>query len=157
MSDDAELKQRFAAALLKFPQTMEGRFQAALSVTTDTGKALLMANKWIDDPEVTAAQTALVSNAKGGELDFIQTEAEFVREILTEARSCWDHEVKLKFYNLYAEVRGFKRNKADTQVNVQVNNNRVMVVRDMGTDAEWEEKARRQQRTLIDASAVTVQ
>jgi hypothetical protein len=154
---DTELKERFAAALLKHPQTMEGRFQAALSVTPDTGQALLMANKWVNDPEVTAAQQKLVASSKGGELDFIQTEAEFVREILTEARSCWDHEVKIKYYNLYAEVRGFKRNKADTQVNVQVNNNRVMVVRDLGTDQEWETKAQRQQKALItDASAVRV-
>lgn len=153
MSDEQRLKVAFAAALLKHPQDMEGRFKAALSVTSDTGQALLMANKWIDDPAVKAEQQRLIENSNEGELDFIGTKAELAREVLTAARESWDGEVKHKFYKLYADIRGFI-SKPDTQVNVQVNNNRVMVVKDLGSNEEWEERARRQQGALIDASAL---
>lgn len=152
VDEDTRLKAAFAAALFKHPATMEGRFAAALSVTSDTGKALIMANKWLDDPVVIAEQQRMTKGADEGDLNFIGTKADFAREILEAARGSWDLEAKHKFYKLYAETRGFIV-KADTQVNVQVNNNRVMVVKDMGTDADWERKAQQQQRALIDVSA----
>lgn len=152
VDEDTRLKVAFAAALFKHPATMEGRFAAALSVTSDTGKALVMANRWLDDPIVVEHQQQLTKNADEGDLNFIGTKADFAREILEQARTQWDGETKLKFYKLYAETRGFIV-KADTQVNVQVNNNRVMVVKDMGSDSDWERKAQQQQRALIDVSA----
>lgn len=152
VDEEQRLKLAFANALLKHPQDLEGRFAAALSVTSDTGKALVMANKWLDDPFVVAEQTRLLKGADEGDLNFIGTKADFARELLTEARAQWDGETKIKFFKLYAEVRGFIA-KPDTNVNVQVNNNRVMVVKDMGTDDDWERKAQQQQRNLIDVSA----
>jgi len=152
IDEDARLKAAFAAALFKHPATMEGRFAAALSVTSDTGKALVMANKWLDDPEVIAQQQRMTKGADEGDLNFIGTKADFAREILKQARTQWDGETKLKFYKLYAETRGFIV-KEGTNVNVQVNNNRVMVVKDMGSDDDWERKAQQQQRALIDVSA----
>lgn len=152
VDEEQRLKLAFAGALLKHPQDLEGRFAAALAVTSDTGKALIMANKWLDDPVVTAEQMRLLKGADEGDLNFIGTKADFAREILEQARTQWDGEVKIKFYKLYAETRGFIA-KADTNVNVQVNNNRVMVVKDMGSDDEWERKAQNQQRALIDVSA----
>lgn len=152
VDEDARLKAAFAAALFKHPATMEGRFAAALSVTADTGKALIMANKWLDDPIVIAEQTKLTKGADEGDLNFIGTKADFAREILETARSAWDLEAKHKFYKLYAEARGFIV-KEGTNVNVNVQNNRVMVVKDLGSDADWESKAQKQQRALIDVSA----
>lgn len=152
VDEEQPLKLAFAGALLKHPQDLEGRFAAALSVTSDTGRALIMANKWLDDPIVTAEQMRLLKGADEGDLNFIGTKADFAREILEQARTQWDGEVKIKFYKLYAETRGFIA-KPDTNVNVQVNNNRVMVVKDMGSDDDWERKAQNQQRALIDVSA----
>lgn len=152
IDEEQQLKAAFAAALLKNPQDLEGRFKAALSVTADTGQALLMANKWVTDPFVVAEQKRLVEMSEDGGLDFIGTKADFAREVLDTARGAWDLDAKHKFYKLYAEARGFIV-KADTNVNVQVNNNKVMIVKDLGTDAQWEEKARQQQQRLIDVSA----
>lgn len=152
VDEEQHLKAAFAAALLKHPQDLEGRFAAALAVTADTGKALLMANKWINDPVVVAEQQRLVSSANEGELDFIGTKAEFAREVLEAARNSWDGDTKHKFYKLYAETRGFI-SKGETNVQVNLTQNKVMVVKDMGTDADWEAKAQRQQRALIDVSA----
>lgn len=151
--DETELKTRFAAALLKHPPTIEGRFAAALSITSDTGQALVMANKWLDDPVVIAEQKRMTQAADEGDLNFIGTKAEFAREVLEAARNAWDGDVKHKFYKLYAETRGFISKAVENQTNVQVNMNKVMVVRDMGTDEQWEDKARKQQRALIDVSA----
>lgn len=152
VDEDTQLKAAFAAALFKHPATMEGRFAAALSVTSDTGKALIMANRWLDDPVVVEYQQRLTKGADDGDLNFIGTKADFAREILEQARTQWDGETKLKFYKLYAETRGFIV-KEGTNVNVQVNNNRVMVVKDLGSDDDWERKAQQQQRALIDVSA----
>lgn len=152
VDEEQRLKLAFAGALLKHPQDLEGRFAAALSVTSDTGKALIMANKWLDDATVVAEQQRLTKNADEGDLNFLGTKADFAREVLEAGRQSWDGDTKHKFFKLYAEMRGFVV-KADTNVNVQVNNNRVMVVKDMGTDDEWERKAQRQQRELIDVSA----
>lgn len=152
IDDEQRLKVAFAAALLKHPKDLEGRFAAALTVTADTGRALFMANKWVDDADVLAEQERLVNSADEGELDFIGTKAEFAREVLDAARNAWDGDIKHKFYKLYAEARGFIV-KGDNNVNVQVNNNRVMIVRDMGSDDDWERKAQTQQRALIDVSA----
>lgn len=153
VDEEQRLKAAFAAALLKHSNDMEGRFKAALTVTSDTGQALMMANRWVTDPAVIEEQKRLVKNADEGELDFIGTKAEYAREILEYARTAWDGDTKHKFYKLYGEVRGWVGGKVDTQVNVQVNQNKVMVVRDLGTDADWEAKAQKQQRALIDVSA----
>lgn len=152
IDNETEMKRAYAAALLRHPQTIEGRFQAALAVSGDTGQALWMANKWTVDPEVSAFQDELIKASENGELDFIGTKSDFAREILERARASFDGDTAHKFYKLYAETRGFI-SKPENQLNVQVNNNRVMVVRDLGSDAEWEQKAAKQQRALIDVSA----
>lgn len=154
VDEEQRLKPLFAAALLKHPQTMEGRFEAALTLTADTGLALRMAHKWFSDPDVLALQEQLTKGptAATDGLDFIGSKADFCREVLEHARKSWDGEVKHKFYKLYADARGFVT-KAETNVNVAVTNNRVMVVKDMGSDADWERKAAEQQRRLIDVSS----
>jgi hypothetical protein len=43
--------------------------------------------------------------------------------------------------------------EVNVQNNTQVNQNRVMVVVDHGTDDEWEAKLRRQQRDLMEEAA----
>jgi hypothetical protein len=149
MSDD-DLKRAFAAALLKNEPDAEGRFKAALTVTPDTGQALYMANRWPSDPVVIDEIAALTKDGDD-DLSFIGTKAEFAREVLTAGRASYDGDTKHKFFKLYAEMRGFI-SKPDTNVNVQVNQNRVMIVKDMGTDAEWEAKAATQQRALINAA-----
>jgi len=151
VDDEARLIVRFADALLRHPQTPEGRFQAALTITSDTGEALKMAHKLWDSPQVIEAQKQIRTLAND-ELDFIGTKADFAREVLECARKSWDGDVQHKFYKLYAEVRGFI-SKADTNVNVQVNNNKVMIVKDLGSNEEWERRAAEQQRKLIDVSA----
>lgn len=147
IEDEAD-KRAFARALLKHPETMEGRFAAALTVTGDTGKALIMASRWLNDVTVVDEQRSLVARADEGDLDFIGTKAEFCREILEAARNSWEGETKHKFFKLYAETRGWLGKSGDTNLNVNVQNNRVMVVKDLGSNDDWEQRLYRQQTAL---------
>lgn len=153
IDEEQRQKRAFAAVLLKYPQDPESRFKAALSVTSDTGLALKMANKWPSDPVVIEEQNRLVDAAKDGELDFLPSKAEafmLAWQYANGDRFPSDNQVKA--LDLYIKSRGWQP-KVENQTNVQINNNKVMIVRDMGTDAEWEAKAQRQQRALIDVSA----
>lgn len=151
-SDDEVLLTKFAVALLKHPQDANGRFAAALSVTANTTKALIMANQWPDRPDLIAIQEKLIEQADEGELDLIGTKAEFARELLDQARTMFNPQARAKMYELYAKVRNFLP-KEGSNVNVQVNQNKVMIVKDFGSDENWEKTAAAQQRALLNVSA----
>lgn len=145
---DLEEKTAFAAQLLKTPTEP---FKAALLVFPfDTGRALRIANEWPNDPDVLAAIAQL--NEDYGELAFLPTKADVCREIWSTAlQERIPVEDKTKLLKLYAEVRGFVE-KPNQSVNVNVNDNKVMVIRDQGTNEEWENKAAKQQAGLLSVS-----
>jgi len=149
MSEE-ELKAEFARLLLRTP---EDPFKAALMLFPDnTSRALRVANEWPADPEVIAAQAAIVEDE--GEMSFLPTKADLARSIWSRMqgdRICPEDFAKLG--KLYAEVRGFIE-KPQTNINTNVNNvtNRVMVVRESASDADWETKLRKQQEDLTNAS-----
>jgi hypothetical protein len=148
---DDELKRKFAVALLKHPATPDGRFAAALSVTPDTGKALLMANRWLDDPIITAAQAKLSATDDDDGLNVIFSKMDLARLLWNKLNACYDNDSFAKLSQQAMMLRGW--NKPDSVTNVQVNNNKVLVVREAASNAEWEDKARKQQRALIDVAA----
>jgi len=149
MSDE-ELKAEFARLLLKSPSDP---FKAALMLFPDnTNRALRVANDWPADPEVMAAQAALLE--EDGELSFLPTKADFARKIwdkMDEERLAPEDFAKLG--KLYADVRGFIE-KPQTNINNNVNNvtNRVMVIRESESNDDWEAKLRKQQEDLTNAS-----
>ncbi|WP_292414149.1 hypothetical protein [Methylophaga sp.] len=58
-----------------------------------------------------------------------------------------------KLGKLYADVRGFiEKPQTTINNNNNVTNNRVMVVRENGSDEDWEAKLRKQQDNLTNAS-----
>lgn len=147
---EEELKAEFAKLLLKTPNDP---FKAALLLFPDnTSRALRVANEWPADPEVMAAQAELLE--EDGELAYLPTKADFARKIwdkMDEERLAPEDFAKLG--KLYADVRGFIE-KPQTNINTNVNNvtNRVMVVRESQSDADWEAKLRKQQEDLTNAS-----
>lgn len=148
MSDE-ELKAQYARLLLK----VDDPFKAALHLFPDnTSRALRVANEWPNDPEVVAAQAELLD--EDGEISFLPTKAAFARKIwdrMEEERIAPEDFAKLG--KLYADVRGFIE-KPQTNINNNVNNvnNRVMIIRETGTDEDWEAKLRKQQEDLTNAS-----
>jgi hypothetical protein len=143
------LKPKFAAALLENPTNPFIAGQAVFP--GDTARALFVSTHWLNDPEVAKEKARLRS--KGADLDVLPGKADLLRSIWERmtARGCLDEDF-VKLAKLYAEVKSLIE-KPNTAVNVNVNNNRVMVIRDQGTDAEWESKVAKQQEQLMNASA----
>lgn len=148
MSDE-ELKAEYARLLLKHSDP----FKAALQLFPDnTSRALRVANEWPNDPEVMAAQADLLD--EDGELSYLPTKADFARNLwdkMQEDRIAPEDYAKLG--KLYADVRGFiEKPQTTINNNNNVTNNRVMVVRENGSDEDWEAKLRKQQEGLTNAS-----
>ena len=149
MSADPEQKEKaaFAAFLLKEPNEP---FKAGLAVfPDDTRKALWVATHWLADPVVLAETKRL--KAVGADLDGLPTKADLARTVW-ELTQMGPLEDRIKASKLYADIRGFIE-KPQAQVAVNVNNNRVMVIRDQGSDADWESKVAKQQANLLNAAA----
>lgn len=144
---DTILKDAFAAALLRSP---DDPFAAALQVFgNDTRTAMFVAQEWVRDLYVLQKQAELLEAF--GEDEFLPSKATLARDLFALARSTKDTKDKVAAYKLFAEVRGMIE-KQTAIANVTVNNNRVMVVKDHGSDDDWERVARSQQAKLIEHS-----
>jgi len=153
----ADKKALFAELLLKEP---DAAFKVALLIyPDDTGQALRVANLWPNDPDVKRIQKSMLESE--GEMSFLPTEAEDLRDLLTKANKLFelgDSEGAARFHKMYLEVRGRIQRPA-VAVN-QTNNtivNRVMVVKDHGTDDQWEAKAVAQQERLKREAAIDIE
>lgn len=147
-----ELKVKFAIELLKEPNDP---FAAALKAFGDAQQALIASRTLIHDPEIEQLkQDAL---AEFGAEAFLPSKEQLARDIYNVATGKWvDDDDRIKGFKLYAEVMGWL-NKGGTVINNNnslVDNRSVMVVKDHGTDEQWEEAARLQQAKLIENAAV---
>lgn len=148
--DETELKKRFAAELLKNPSEP---FIAACAVFgDDTGKALNASARWPRDPEVVAYMAQAVD--VNGEMAYLPSKAAL-------ARAAWDLsnnekicvEDRLKAMRLYADVRGFIERQGTTINNNVLTSNKVLLVKDHGADADWEQRLLEQQTNLRQSGA----
>lgn len=139
-------KARFAALLLKTPEVP---FIAAQGVFNNTGQAIYAAYHWVRDPEVLAEQGRLLEHAGNGELDFVPTKADAARLAWNIAKNSPFEEDRLKAIKLFSEILGYITKPEPVKVENNVtNNHRVMVVKDHGSDADWEQKLKQQQQKL---------
>lgn len=140
-----ELKAKFAAALLRNP---EQAFMAGQEVFgADTGKALYVAQNWINDDDVLAAKTLLLKSH--GARAFLPTKEEYAREVwktATDPKTPSDD--KKYLLSLYGDIMGYKQMAEKPGVNVNVMQQSVMVVKDHGSDDDWERAAQAQQAAL---------
>jgi phage terminase small subunit len=117
----------------------------------DPGFALKMSHILPNDPFVLAEIARLKDEIN--EDDFLPTKAEIARKILDKADSAGDAEDYAKLMRLYCEIRGHIEKPGANGANVQVAVAPVMIVRDHGSDEEWQRKAEEQQRRLtLDAA-----
>lgn len=146
--DEKENKVRYARLLLEYPKDP---FKAACELfPQDTRMALWAASHWVHDPEVKEAQRkareTLVLNDNPGK-------AEAARDVWNRIQSCYDPEVYVKLMKLYADIMGYiEKPKDGTTVNVNTQN-RIMVVKDHGSNDQWEEKLKQQQYDLTHGNA----
>jgi hypothetical protein len=156
IQNEDELKLKFAAAMLRFPNDP---FKAGLEVFgTDTGRALYVASHWINDPLVCAEKQRILDD--DGEMFGLPSKAEVARKVwdLATAERPMEDKDRLEMLKFYSSLRGFIEKPKDAAgegtTNIQANN--VMIVRDHGTNEQWAEKLRRQQEVLIENAAKPV-
>lgn len=138
-------KEKFAELSLR----ESNPFKVALVIyPDDTSKALRVANSWPDDPDVKAFKESLVEGEN--ELRFLPSEADDIREIHQLANLAFTQNRldAAQFFKMYLEMRG---RIGKGQVVAQQNNtivHNVMIVKDHGTDEQWQAKAMSQQAKL---------
>jgi len=158
-ADAPKLKTAFAEALLRNP---DNAFQAGTQVFgAETNKALFAATQWVNDDFVLHEKARLLKTS--GARAFLPSKEDYAREVWKTATDpkC-PIEDKRGLLSLYGDVMGYKEAAAKPTGGITVNNNRVMIVKDHGTDSDWERRAMQQQHALtrgnadvIDAEVVT--
>lgn len=144
---ELEEKEKFAIAFLDFKDP----FKAALFVCEGmpTQKALKMATEWQNDLEVKGFIKAIKDKEES--IENLPSKKELAESIWNKMQSCRHPDDFQKLAKLYAEVRGFIE-KPDNKPVVTINQNRVMVIKDLGTEEDWQAKAEKQQRDLLNVS-----
>jgi hypothetical protein len=146
--DQVQLKYDYAANLLRYNDP----FKAAFATTPDAGLALQIGRDWPRDPVVTTEMEKLL--AGGDAKNFLPTKEAQAKNIYALAENeKVGVEDRLKAHRLYAEVMGFieKPNAGNT---TNILNQGVMIVKDHGSDEQWQENARAQQRKLTANASV---
>ena len=146
MPDDTALKEQYALALLDQPD--RDPYKAALVVFPgDIARALIVAREWPASLEV----QSYISNMTPEEIEAtgVPTLNDLAREVWRRVQSCLDHETAFKGVKELRELLYPKEKGTTVNNNTLVDNRRVMVVTDHGTDAEWETKMQAQQEKLI--------
>lgn len=143
-------KYDYAIALLKTP---DDPFKAALAVFPyDTAKALAVSKEWPRDEEIIGLCDKLIQDE--GEGAFLPTKEDLARAVFKRAERSLEDADAFKGYKLYADIMGHVEKPGTTvNNNTLVDNRRVMVVTDHGTDDEWEAKVLAQQTKLIEDGA----
>lgn len=145
--NDDELKKDFATALLRWP---DDPVRAAKSVVgEDVQRAVQMSIRWVRDPVVVAHRRELVE--EHGAEAFTMTKAELINKLAEIADDARDSKDRIAALRNIAEIRGFIE-KPGTKIEVNTAP-RVMVVRDTGSNDDWERKLEEQQRKLTDDAA----
>lgn len=147
------LKIRFAEATLRIP---ENSFLAAQSVFgTEIGRALFAHTHWVSDPEVMAEKANLLN--QNGARHFLPTKEETAREIWKVAvNERTPIEDKARMFSLFSDVMGYKEQAVKNSGGITVNNNKVMIVKDFGSDSDWERESAAQQHRLTNNKAQDV-
>jgi hypothetical protein len=147
------LKEQFAELSLREPDA----FKVALVIyPNDTGRALRVANEWPNDPQVKTFRQSFVDAEEDGETAFLPSKADAARLAWNIARDADKFtEDRLKALKLYSEIRGFIEKQAVAVTQNNITQNRVLIVRDHGTNDEWEKALRSQQKRLVNGDYST--
>lgn len=139
-------KEAYAAALIG--RADRDPFAAALDVFgADTAGALAASRDWPTDPEV----LAYIDGMSDAEIDEagVPTLNDLKRETWRRVQGCNDHETAFKGIEL---LRKLIDGDSEGGGNTYIDNRKVMVVQNYGSDEEWEAAAQEQQMRLIEDS-----
>lgn len=142
---DVALMKRYAAEQLRAP----GRdIHIALGLIPETQIAIAAVNAWNNDPTVIRERLRLMEEY--GERAELPTKETIAKEILELARAS-EHSVpdRLKAYGQYTEMMNYTGRNAGATAAVNIFSNKVMLVKDHGTNDDWEARAVSQQSGLV--------
>lgn len=147
-----EDKKVFAIALLHNPADS---FKAAVKVFgADAGRALQIYNVWPVDVDVMRFQAEYIQ--EHGADKTLPTKENFARTVFDIANDKGnDLETRLKYFKLFGDIEGYIQKPGITNniTNATQINNKVMVMKDHGSDDEWARKLNEQQQKLTRDSA----
>jgi hypothetical protein len=141
------LKERFAEMLYRGGEA----FAVALALTQNTTRSLRMAAEWPSDPQVKTLLESFRQMEDEGDTRFLPSKSEHIkwlRDKANEAARIADFSAASQFARLLTNVLGFEQQKASVEINNNTQVNRVMVMRDHGSNDDWERKAMEQQARL---------
>lgn len=139
-----KLKQQYALALLKTPNDT---YAAARTIEAHPGKASWITINWTYDEEVLAIQGQ--AQKEFGPSAVLPSQDEFAVILLKDAQSIKDDETRLKYYKLFADVRGYITKEGSNVTNNNLTVNKVMAYPITGNVDAWEKHAIAQQDNLL--------
>ena len=134
--DEADLKIRFADALLRDPNNA---FAAAQSIGIEQSRIMQIATTWPNDTDVLKAQKELVE--KHGAREFLPTREEAARLLWEKAQNAQKAEDVAKLMKIYGDYMGFIEKPGLTVNNNTQNVLHVMRVPMPESADDWESKA----------------
>lgn len=136
-------KRLYAAAMLRNPDNV---YEAALELFEgNTAQAFRAVNLWTFDPDVIRYKRELKDEM--GEEAFLPTKGEFCK-LLWSRMQYSDDDNFHKIADVYAKTRGFYPEKNGANVEEMNVVNKVMVIRDHGSDTSWSQGMLNQQALL---------
>lgn len=149
---ETEQKRLFAEQLLRLNDPM--RAAIAIFGEREGMRCFTISQTWPIDTEVKQLTKDLVE--EHGLEHFLPTKVEVAKGIVEIVQRYSENpDLKLRAYKQYAELMDFMPKPATAAINLNVGVG-VMVIRDHGSDGDWETKARAQQAKLIeDATSTT--
>lgn len=147
--DDVELKKLFAKAMLECNFKPYDAARAVFTNPTDGMRAINASDNWPNDPIVKMEQARLIEDL--GEESFLPSKVMLAREIYSMGQdttaSIGD---RLAAFRLYSDLRQFVPRDKGPQVSLNIQQNRVMVMPDHGSDDDWEKKLVDHQQKAIE-------
>lgn len=138
------LKTKFAHAMLRDKSNPFGITQALFP--DNIAEALRAAQTWEQDEFVLSEFERIIGEQEEGNLAFLPDKAAAAKLAWDMANGYGDLSDKTKALELYMKARNFMPKEAKVEVNVT--HNRIMKVKDHGTDDEWQTKVKKQQDRL---------
>lgn len=147
--DDVELKKLFAAAMLECNFKPYDAARRVFTNPTDGQRAIYASDHWPNDPIVKLEQARLIDEL--GEESFLPTKVMLAREVYDMGKDITaSFGDRLAAFRFYSDLRQFVPKDKGPQVNLNIQQNRVMVMPDHGTDEAWEEKLYKHQQSAIE-------
>lgn len=148
LTNENELKEQFARLLIKYPDNVF--YAAKLLFEPNISLCLQIARDWPKDELVISIKNRILIGADYKML--LASKADVAQDVHKIASNELTHtEYRLKGYELFAKMMGYVEKEGATINNV----NNVMVVKDHGSNDEWETKLLEQQNKLCSPPTTT--